>query len=155
MKALFVTTAAVALLASVPAFAQSGPVGSVGITYSDSSLEVAGLEADSDAWTLDGVVAVDAFAGGCAVPAAVPSPAGFASLAAVSCPAPALPEPACLVPSLEGCVAAGCCLDVPFAVPGCADAGAAGAGAAAAAFSGFGTVISLLGCPGASTKART
>jgi opacity protein-like surface antigen len=64
MKALFVTTAAVALLSAPAAFAQSaGPVGSVGVTYSNSSVDLGPIDADSDDYGIDGVVAVDAFSG--------------------------------------------------------------------------------------------
>ena len=64
MKALFVTTAAVALLAAPAAFAQSaGPIGSVGVTYSDTSIDLGPLEADTEDYGIDGVVAVNAFSG--------------------------------------------------------------------------------------------
>lgn len=61
MKALLLATAAVAAFAAAPALAQDGPVGSVGVTYSDSQFDIGGLDADSDAYALDGVVALPAF----------------------------------------------------------------------------------------------
>ncbi|HEV2083338.1 MAG TPA: outer membrane beta-barrel protein [Brevundimonas sp.] len=60
MKSIFFATAAVAAFVAAPAFAQDA-VGSVGVTYSDSQLELGGFEADSDAWALDGSVAMPAF----------------------------------------------------------------------------------------------
>lgn len=61
MKSLLLLTSAVAALVAAPALAQEGPVGSVGVTYGDSELELGGLSADSDAWAVDGVVAMPAF----------------------------------------------------------------------------------------------
>lgn len=63
MKSLFLATAAVAAFAAAPAFAQSGPVGSVGVSYSNSEVDFGGIDADTDSYAIDGVVAVDAFAG--------------------------------------------------------------------------------------------
>lgn len=63
MKSLFLATAAVAAFAAAPAFAQSGPVGSVGVTYSNVEADFGGFKADADAYAIDGVVAVDAFQG--------------------------------------------------------------------------------------------
>ena len=63
MKSLFLATAAVAAFAAAPALAQSGPVGSVGVSYASSEVELGGLEADTDSYGIDGVVAVDAFSG--------------------------------------------------------------------------------------------
>ena len=63
MKSLFLATAAVAAFAAAPALAQSGPVGSVGVSYSNSEIDFGGLEADGDSYAIDGVVAVDAFSG--------------------------------------------------------------------------------------------
>lgn len=60
MKSLFLATAAVAAFAAAPVLAQE-PVGSVGLTYSDSQVEFGGLEAESDSYALDGVIAVPAF----------------------------------------------------------------------------------------------
>ena len=60
MKSLFLATAAVAAFAAAPALAQSGPVGSVGVSYSNSEIDFGGLEADGDSYAVDGVVAVDA-----------------------------------------------------------------------------------------------
>jgi len=61
MKSLLLATAAVAAFAAAPALAQDGPVGSFGVTYSDSEVELGGLSADADAWSVDGVVAIPAF----------------------------------------------------------------------------------------------
>jgi len=63
MKTLFLATAAVAAFAAAPALAQSGPVGSVGVSYSNSEIDFGGLEGEADGYALDGVVAVDAFQG--------------------------------------------------------------------------------------------
>jgi opacity protein-like surface antigen len=63
MKSLLLLTSAVAAFAAAPALAQSGPVGSVGLTYSNSEIELGGLKADADSYAFDGVVAVDAFSG--------------------------------------------------------------------------------------------
>jgi hypothetical protein len=63
MKSLFLATAAVAAFAAAPAFAQSGPVGSVGVSYSNTGIDLGPVDADSDSYAIDGVVAVDAFNG--------------------------------------------------------------------------------------------
>ncbi|RYG76688.1 MAG: hypothetical protein EON59_17490, partial [Alphaproteobacteria bacterium] len=63
MKSLFLATAALAAFAAAPAFAQSSPVGSVGVSYSNSEVDFGGIDADTDSYAIDGVVAVDAFAG--------------------------------------------------------------------------------------------
>lgn len=61
MKSLLLVTASLAAFAAAPALAQDGPVGSFGVTYSDSELELGGLNVESDAWAVDGVVAMPAF----------------------------------------------------------------------------------------------
>lgn len=61
MKKLFLATAAVAALIAAPAAAQS--VGSFGLTYANSEIDFGGIEADDDAWNVDGVVAMPAFGG--------------------------------------------------------------------------------------------
>ena len=61
MKSLLLVTSALAAFAAAPALAQDGPIGSVGVTYSDSEVELGGLSADGDAWAVDGVVAMPAF----------------------------------------------------------------------------------------------
>lgn len=61
MKTLLLATAAFAAFAAAPALAQEAPVGSVGVTYSNSQFDFGGLEADSDAYAVDGVVALPAF----------------------------------------------------------------------------------------------
>jgi len=61
MKSLFLASAAAAALFAAPALAQTGPVGSVGVTYGSSNVEFGGLEAESDAYALDGAVALPAF----------------------------------------------------------------------------------------------
>ncbi len=63
MKSLLLVTSAVAAFAAAPALAQDGPAGSVGLTYSNSEIEIGGLDADTDDFAFDGVVAVDAFGG--------------------------------------------------------------------------------------------
>ena len=63
MKTLFLATAAVAAVVAAPALAQSGPVGSVGVSYSNSEFDFGALEGEADGYALDGVVAVDAFQG--------------------------------------------------------------------------------------------
>jgi hypothetical protein len=62
-KSLLLVSAVAAAAFAAPAFAQSGPVGSVGVTYSSAEAEFGGLKADSDSYGVDGVVAVDAFQG--------------------------------------------------------------------------------------------
>ena len=56
MKTILLATAAAALFAA-PAFAQDA-IGSVGVTYSNPSIEVAGADVDADIWTVDGTVAM-------------------------------------------------------------------------------------------------
>lgn len=56
MKSLFLATAAVAALIAAPAAAQN--VGSVGVTYANTDFDDA---FDSDAWAVDGTVAMPAF----------------------------------------------------------------------------------------------
>ena len=58
MKTILLATAAAALFAA-PAFAQDA-IGSVGVTYSNPSIEVAGDDVDADVWTVDGSVALPA-----------------------------------------------------------------------------------------------
>jgi hypothetical protein len=57
MKSLFLATAAVAALAAAPALAQDA-VGSVGATYSNSEADLGGVGAETEAYTLDGSVAL-------------------------------------------------------------------------------------------------
>ena len=59
MKTLFLASAAAAALFAAPAFAQDA-IGSVGVTYSNPSVEIAGEDFDADVWTVDGTVAVPA-----------------------------------------------------------------------------------------------
>lgn len=61
MKSLLLVTAAVAAFAAAPALAQEGPVGSVGVSYGNTEVDLGGLGGDADAWALDGVVALPAF----------------------------------------------------------------------------------------------
>ena len=61
MKSLLLVTSALAAFAAAPALAQDGPIGSVGVTYGNSEAELGGLSADSDAYAIDGVVAMPAF----------------------------------------------------------------------------------------------
>lgn len=58
MKTILLASAAAALFAA-PAFAQDA-VGSVGVTYSNPSVEIAGDDYDADVWTVDGAVALPA-----------------------------------------------------------------------------------------------
>ena len=60
MKSIFFATAAVAALCAAPAFAQDA-VGTFGVTYSDSELELGPLSAESDGFAVDGTVAMPAF----------------------------------------------------------------------------------------------
>ena len=55
---LFASAAAAALFAAAPALAQS--TGSVGAGFSHSEIELGGLDADADIWTVDGNVAFQA-----------------------------------------------------------------------------------------------
>ncbi|RZJ16599.1 MAG: hypothetical protein EON91_12560 [Brevundimonas sp.] len=59
MKTLFLATAAVAALLAAPAAAQN--VGSIGLTYANTEVSYDGDDADSDAWAVDGTVAMPAF----------------------------------------------------------------------------------------------
>lgn len=61
MKSLLLVTSALAAFAAAPALAQDGPIGSVGVTYGNSEADFGGLSADSDAYAIDGVVAMPAF----------------------------------------------------------------------------------------------
>jgi opacity protein-like surface antigen len=58
MKTILLASAAAALFAA-PAFAQDA-VGSVGVTYSNPSVDFADTDYDADAWTVDGTVALPA-----------------------------------------------------------------------------------------------
>ncbi|MBD3836509.1 porin [Brevundimonas sp.] len=59
MKTLFLASAAAAALFAAPALAQDA-IGSVGLTYSNPSIEIAGEDFDADVWTVDGTVAIPA-----------------------------------------------------------------------------------------------
>ena len=59
MKTLFLASAAAAALFAAPALAQDA-VGSVGLTYSNPSVEIAGDDFDADVWAVDGTVAIPA-----------------------------------------------------------------------------------------------
>ncbi len=61
MKSLLLVTAAVAAFAAAPAMAQDGPVGSVGINYGNTELDLGGPSLDTDTYGIDGVVAMPAF----------------------------------------------------------------------------------------------
>ena len=52
-------SAAAAALFAAPALAQDA-IGSVGLTYSNPSIEIAGEDFDADVWTVDGTVAIPA-----------------------------------------------------------------------------------------------
>jgi len=57
MKSLFLATAAVAALTAAPALAQDG-VGSIGVTYSNTDVDVLGLSGEAEQATLDAGFAV-------------------------------------------------------------------------------------------------
>ncbi|HZW14835.1 MAG TPA: hypothetical protein VFF66_01140 [Brevundimonas sp.] len=57
MKSLFLATAAAAAFVAAPALAQDG-IGSIGVVYSNSDLDVAGLEAEAENATIDAAVAI-------------------------------------------------------------------------------------------------
>lgn len=57
MKSLFLATAAVAAFAAAPALAQE-PVGSIGVAYSNAEFDLGGLDADSEAASVDASFAV-------------------------------------------------------------------------------------------------
>ena len=59
LKTLFLASAAAAALFAAPAVAQDA-IGSVGLTYSNPSVEIAGEDFDADVWTVDGTVAIPA-----------------------------------------------------------------------------------------------
>lgn len=59
MKTLFLASAAAAALVAAPALAQDA-IGSVGLTYSNPSVEIAGDDFDADVWSVDGTVAIPA-----------------------------------------------------------------------------------------------
>ena len=61
MKTLLLATAALAAFAAAPALAQTGPVGSVGVSYGNTELDAGGASADADTYGVDGVVALPAF----------------------------------------------------------------------------------------------
>ena len=61
MKSLLLVSAALSAFAAAPALAQDGPVGSVGITYGNTEVDLGGLGGDADSWAVDGVVAMPAF----------------------------------------------------------------------------------------------
>lgn len=61
MKSLFLVSAAVAALAAAPALAQDGPVGSVGVTWSNAEANLGPLSGDAESYGLDGAVALPAF----------------------------------------------------------------------------------------------
>lgn len=59
MKTILLASAAAATLFAAPAFAQDA-IGSVGLTYSNPSVKVAGNDVDADIWSVDGSVALPA-----------------------------------------------------------------------------------------------
>nr|WP_314528832.1 outer membrane beta-barrel protein [uncultured Brevundimonas sp.] len=59
MKTILLASAAAATLFAAPAFAQDA-IGSVGVTYSNPSVKVAGNDVDADIWSVDGTVALPA-----------------------------------------------------------------------------------------------
>lgn len=61
MKSLLLISTAIAALAAAPAMAQDGPAGSVGISYTDTSIDTGMGDADLESWSLNGVTAMPAF----------------------------------------------------------------------------------------------
>jgi hypothetical protein len=61
MKSLLLLSTAIATLAAAPALAQDGPAGSVGVAYTDTSLDTGMGDADLESWSLNGVTAMPAF----------------------------------------------------------------------------------------------
>lgn len=61
MKSLLLLTTAIAALAAAPALAQDGPAGSIGIDYTDTSIDTPLGDADLESWSLNGVTAMPAF----------------------------------------------------------------------------------------------
>jgi len=59
MKTIFLASAAAAALFAAPAMAQQA-IGSVGVTYSNPSVDFGPVDADADVWTVDGTVAMPA-----------------------------------------------------------------------------------------------
>ncbi len=57
MKSLLLVTTAIAALAAAPALAQDGPAGSIGIDYTDSSIDTPLGDADLESWSLNGLAA--------------------------------------------------------------------------------------------------
>jgi len=61
MKSLLLVTSAIAAFAAAPALAQDGPIGSVGVSFGNTELDLGGPTADSDVYGIDGSVAMPAF----------------------------------------------------------------------------------------------
>lgn len=64
MKSLLLLSTAIVALAAAPALAQDAParaVGSVGVNYTDASIETGLGDADLESWSLNGVTAMPAF----------------------------------------------------------------------------------------------
>lgn len=61
MKSLLLVTSALAAFAAAPALAQDGPIGSVGVSYGNTEIDLGGVGGDADSWAVDGVVAMPAF----------------------------------------------------------------------------------------------
>ena len=61
MKSLLLLSTAIATLAAAPALAQDGPAGSIGINYTDTSIDTGLGDADLEIWSLNGVTAMPAF----------------------------------------------------------------------------------------------
>ena len=61
MKSLLLLSTAIATLAATPALAQDGPAGSIGINYTDTSIDTGLGDADLESWSLNGVTAMPAF----------------------------------------------------------------------------------------------
>ncbi len=61
MKSLLLVTSAIAAFAAAPALAQDGPVGSIGVNYGNTEIDLGGVGGDADSWAVDGVVAMPAF----------------------------------------------------------------------------------------------
>lgn len=61
MKSLLLATTVVAAFAAAPAMAQEAPIGSVGVTYTNNSIDIGIADEDAETWSVDGVVAMPAF----------------------------------------------------------------------------------------------
>jgi hypothetical protein len=61
MKSLFLLSTAIAALTAAPALAQDAPVGSIGVSYTDTSIDTPIGDEGLESWSLNGVTAMPAF----------------------------------------------------------------------------------------------